>query len=154
MSYLVDSNVYIHAFRDAGFGESIRLFHRQNLPRLVLSAVVVHELLVGSATPGKERSLRKGLIEPFQVRQRLHVPARQTWEMAASIDRRLRKRTDLQSKLGTRSFLNDMLIASSARELGATILTENLLDFSVIASVLDIQVSDIELYRVARGPQV
>jgi predicted nucleic acid-binding protein len=142
MIYLVDSNVYIHSFRDTGFGESIRRFHQKNLPRLVLSAVVVHELLVGSANAAKERALRKGILEPFRVRQRLHVPARQTWEMAASIDRRLRKRKDLQSKLHTRSFLNDMLIAASARELGAIILTENREDFSIIASVLDIRYVD------------
>jgi len=66
-------------------------------------------------------------------------PARQTWEMAATVDRRLRKRMNLESKLETRSFANDMLIAASARELGAIILTENTADFSIIASVLDIR---------------
>ena len=142
MIYLFDSNVYVHAFRDPEFGASIRRFHQKNLPRLVLSAVVVHELLVGSANAAKEQALRKGIVEPFRVRRRLHVPARQTWEMAANIDRRLRKRKDLQSKLRTRSFLNDMLIAASARELGALIITENLADFSLIASVLDIQYMD------------
>ena len=45
----------------------------------------------------------------------------------------------LESKLQTRSFANDILIAASARELGAIILTENSADFSIIASVLDIQ---------------
>ena len=37
---------------------------------------------------------------------------------------------------------NDMLIAASARELGAVILSENRRDFSVIASVLDIHCVD------------
>jgi len=46
---------------------------------------------------------------------------------------------NLESKLETRSFANDMLIAASARELGAIILTENTADFSIIASVLDIR---------------
>ncbi len=100
---------------------------------------MVHELLVGAANAAKERSLRRGLVEPFRARQRLHVPARQTWEMAAAVDLRLRKRTSLESKLLTRSFGNDILIAASARELGAIILTENSEDFSIIASVLDIQ---------------
>jgi len=139
MIHLIDSNVYIHGFRDSAFGESLRQFHRKQLPRMVLSAIVVHELLVGAENAAKEKSLRRGLIAPFRTRQRLHVPARQTWEMAASIDLRLRKRADLASKLQTRSFANDMLIAASARELGATILTENSDDFSIIASVLDIR---------------
>ena len=139
MIHLIDSNVYIHAFRDSAFGETLRRFHHKHLPQLVLSAVVVHELLVGAANTTKERSVRRGLLEPFSARQRLHVPARQTWEMAATVDRRLRKRMNLESKLETRSFANDMLIAASARELGAIILTENTADFSIIASVLDIR---------------
>jgi len=139
MIHLIDSNVYIHAFRDSAFGEALRQFHRKRLPHLVLSVVVVHELLAGAANAARERLLRRGLIEPFRTRQRLHVPARQTWEMAASIDRRLRKHKNLQSKLQTRSFANDILIAASARELGAIILTENSADFGIIASVLDIR---------------
>jgi predicted nucleic acid-binding protein len=59
--------------------------------------------------------------------------------MAASVDLRLRRQANLASKLQTRSFANDILIAASARELGAIILTENSDDFSLIGSVLDIQ---------------
>jgi predicted nucleic acid-binding protein len=137
--YLVDSSVYIHGFRDAAFGESLRRFHKKHLPHLVLSAVVVHELLVGAATVRHERSLRRGIVEPFRARQRLHVPARHTWELAASVDRRLRKSPNLASKLRTRSFSNDMLIAASAREVGAVILTDNREDFGIISRVLDIR---------------
>lgn len=139
MMYLVDSSVYIHGFRDAAFGEALRDFHKQHLPHLVLSAVVVHELLVGSATSRKAQSLRRGMVQPFQARQRVHVPARHTWELAAAVDRRLRKRPALAAKLRTRSFANDLLIAASAREVGAVILTENLDDFGLISSVLDIR---------------
>jgi predicted nucleic acid-binding protein len=139
MIHLIDSNVYIHAFRHSTFGESLREFHRQHLPRLILSAVVVHELLVGADNQTKERSLKRGIVEPFRARRRLHAPSYQTWETAANIDARLRKQTDLRSKLQTRSFANDILIAASARELGAIILTENSDDFAIIASVLDIR---------------
>ncbi len=139
MIQLIDSNVYIHGFRDSAFGETLRQFHQKHLPHLVLSVVVAHELLVGTANATRERSLRRGLVEPFRTRQRLHVPGRQTWEMAAKIDRGLRKRMSLESKLHTRSFANDILIAASARELGALIVTENSADFSIIASVLNIR---------------
>src|SRR6266571_4719118 len=60
MIHLIDSNVYIHAFRDSAFGEQLRRFHQRHLPRLVLSSVVVHELLVGAANAAKERLLRRG----------------------------------------------------------------------------------------------
>ena len=137
--YLVDSNVYIRGFRDRVFGESLRQFHRTYLPQLVLSAVVVHELLVGAATSRKEQTLRRQLVEPFRARHRLHAPARRTWELTADVDRRLRKRPSLASKLQTRAFFNDMLIAASARELGAVVLTENREDFEIISSVLDVR---------------
>jgi len=131
MIHLIDSNVYIHGFRDSAFGETLRQFHQKHLPHLVLSAVVAHELLVGAANAARERLLRRGLVEPFRTRQRLHVPAWQTWEMAANIDLRLRKRIEnaFGPKLQTRSFANDILIAATARELGAIILTDNSADF-------------------------
>jgi hypothetical protein len=59
--------------------------------------------------------------------------------LAADVDRRLRRRPALAAKLRTRSFANDLLIAASARELGAVILTENMDDFGLISSVLDIR---------------
>ena len=139
MMYLVDSSVYIHGFRETAFGESLRQFHKQHLPHLVLSVVVAHEILVGAATSRKWQAFHRGIVEPFRARRRLHVPAASIWELAASVDRRLRKRPDLASKLGTRSFFNDMLIAASARNLGATVITENAEDFGLISTVLDIQ---------------
>ena len=138
MIHLVDSNVYVHAFRDPAFGECLRRFHRQHLATLVLSVVVAHELAVGAATSSKERTWLRNFVEPFRVRQRLHVPARQTWELAAQVDRRLRRRAAFTSRLRSRSFGNDLLIAASARELGAVILTENVKDFAAISAVIDI----------------
>ena len=138
MIYLVDSNVYVHAFRDPVFGERLRQFHQQHAATLVLSAVVARELAVGALAPSKERALLRNLVEPFRVRRRLHVPARQTWELAARLDRRLRRRAALTSRLRSRSFGNDLLIAASARELGAVILTENSKDFAAISTVIDI----------------
>jgi len=138
MIYLIDSNVYVHGFRDIAFGTELRKFHHRNLPYLVLSAVVVHELLVGAVTAADERSLRRGIVEPFRLRQRLHVPVRQTWDLATRIDKRLRKRKNLNSKLHSRSFFNDVMIAASAREIGAILVTENREDFGIISEVVDI----------------
>jgi predicted nucleic acid-binding protein len=144
MVYLIDSNVYIHAFRDSDFGQSLQEFQRGNLPRLVLSAVVIHELLVGADNNKVERLLRRGLIIPFQTRRRIHVPGRNTWEIAARIDHKLRKKPNLLAKLRTRSFANDILIAASSRELGATILTENVDDFDMIGSAIELRFTTLQ----------
>jgi len=136
--YLLDSNVYIRAFTDLAFGHEFTAFHRTQLPRLVLSAVVASELLVGAATPDRERHLRRGLIEPFRARRRFHTPSWTTWERATAVDRRLRRRAALRTLLQQRSFFHDLLIAASARELGATVVTLNTVHFALIARHLDV----------------
>lgn len=136
--YLLDSNVYIQAFVDSAFGRDFQNFHRAELPRLVLSAVVASELLVGALTPDRERALHRGLLDPFRTRRRLYTPSWSTWELATSIDRRLRRRVALRTRLQQRSFFHDILIAASAREIGATIVTLNTVDFRLIAQHVDI----------------
>lgn len=135
--YLLDSNVYIRAFRDPAFGVALQEFHRCALPRLVLSAVVATELLVGAQRPDRERALRRALIEPFRARRRLVTPGWRTWELVVRLDQSLRKRSANRSRLEQRSFLHDMLIAATARELGATVVTDNVADFALIARHLD-----------------
>ena len=138
--YLLDSNVYIRGFREAGFGHELQAFHRSHLPRLVVSAVVVSELLVGAHTPEGVRALRRTLVEPFRSRNRYLTPGWSTWERASDIDRGLRAHRGHRAKLESRSFFHDILIAATARELGATIVTFNRADFALIGQFVDIDV--------------
>lgn len=137
--YLLDSNIYIRAFLEPGFGTELHSFHRGHLGQLVLSAVVASEILVGAATPARERAVRLGLVEPFRTRRRFHTPSWTTWDRATAIDRRLRRKGGMTSSLAQRSFFNDILIAASARELGATIVTLNRADFQIIGAAVDIE---------------
>ena len=136
--FLLDSNVYIAGFNDPDFGEAFRAFHQKNLPRLILSAVVAHELLVGARDRRRIDALERGLLEPFRSRRRIHVPTLATWNLAADIDRRLRELGSYEGSLTQRSFGNDLLIAATARELGATLVTRNLSDFELIRRVVPI----------------
>ena len=136
--YLIDSNIYIEAFTSADAGRGLQAFHRVHLSRLVLSAVVASELLVGATAAGAERRLRLGLVEPFRARRRLHVPGWATWERATTIDRKLRRRPGFNASLRQRSFFHDILIAATAREIGATIITRNLADFEIIGGAVDL----------------
>jgi predicted nucleic acid-binding protein len=136
--YLIDSNVYIRAFRELEFGRALQEFHRLHVSRLVVSAVVASELLIGAQRPDRERALRRTLIEPFRARRRLVSPTWSTWELVAKIDRGIRARAVNRTKLDQRSFLQDILIAASAREVGATIITENTTDFTLIGRHVDI----------------
>ena len=136
--YLIDSNVYIRAFREAAFGAELQAFHHAALARLVVSAVVTSELLVGAQTPDRERALVRTLVEPFRARRRLLVPSWSTWELAAKIDRGVRRQAANRTRLTQRSFMQDILIAASAREVGATIITENVVDFTLIGRHVEI----------------
>lgn len=139
--YLLDSNVYIRAFTRPADVPDFQSFHRQLLPHILLSSVVVHELLVGATAPDRRRQVEKGLIEPFRTRGRIHTPGLSTWKLAAEGDRRLRALGTYSGSLLQRSFANDLLIAATARELGATILTYNTRDFLLIARVMPLKVA-------------
>ena len=135
--WILDSDVYIRAFNDPDFGAELKRFHADHLPRIILSAVVVFELLAASRNASAERRLRKGLLQPYQSRGRIHVPNHSTWEMAAHFDQRLRKRR-AAGKLAARSLSNDLLIAASACQLGATLVCEDRADLAKIAHLFDI----------------
>ena len=135
--YLLDSNVYIRAFRDQVFGAELQDFHRRALPRLVLSAVVATELLIGAQRADRERAVRRALVEPFRARRRLITPSWSTWQLVARVDRTLRTQAANRSRLTQRSFLHDMLIAATARELSATVITDNVADFGLISRQLE-----------------
>jgi predicted nucleic acid-binding protein len=137
--YLLDSNIYIRAFTRGGEDPAFRAFHQAALPRLILSAVVVHELLVGAQTPAHRRQVERGLIEPFRSRRRVHAPTLGTWALAAQFDRDLRGLGMFSGSLAQRSFANDLLLAATARELGATIVTHNLADFELIGRVTQLK---------------
>ena len=130
---LLDTNIYIRAFNEAAFAAEFAAFQRAALPRLLLSAVVVHELLLGAGTPAERRQVERGLVEPFRSRRRLHVPTLATWQLAAELDGRLRVQRRYAGSLAQRSFGHDLLLAASAREVGATLVTQNLSDFTLIA---------------------
>ncbi len=138
--FLLDSKLYIQAFTRDADPSAFRAFHRATLPQLVLSAVVIHELLAGAQSPGHHRQIL-GLVEPFRVRGRIHVPTLTTWQLAAQLDRDLRGLGGYAGSLRLRSFANDLLLAATARELGATIVTNNLADFRLIARVAPIKVA-------------
>src|SRR5260370_40532661 len=123
--FLLDSNVYIAGFNDAAFGVGFRAFHRTHLPRIVLSAVVMHELLVGARDRRRERLLRRAIIQPFRTRRRIHVPGARTWELAAELHRRPRALGGVEAGPGPRRLADDPLTPARPPEPSATMLTRN-----------------------------
>ena len=98
---------------------------------ITFSSVVLMELLSG-AYDHKEQKLIDQIKNNFAV---ITVTERQ-WYVAGNIMRKLRvdKKID---PLRIKSLLADILIAVSARDIGAVLITKNEKDFKLISEVLD-----------------
>lgn len=119
---LLDTAVYIENIRSGRF--TFRLLHDPFVIRY--SSVVLHELLRGARTVTE----RKFVLELSQRCQVL-MPTEQQWLKAAEILSRLRRREHYEAaKLRELAF--DVLIALSARSIGASVITTNHADFLAI----------------------
>ncbi len=126
---LLDTSIYIENFRSGRF--TFRLVHSPFIIRC--SAVVLHELLRGAQT----RAERKFVFELSRHCQVL-TPTEQQWLKAADLLQRLRHREHYDAtKL--RELACDVLIALSASDIGAAVITTNHADFRAIQKEVPFQ---------------
>ncbi|MDP3111990.1 MAG: PIN domain-containing protein [Thermodesulfovibrionales bacterium] len=102
-----------------------RLYH------ITFSSVVLMELLSG-AYDAKEQKLIEQIKNNFTV---ISITERQ-WYVAGNIMLKLRKGKKVDP-LRIKSLLADILIAISARDIGAVLITRNEKDFKLIQEALD-----------------
>lgn len=133
--YVLDTNLYIYADRDPEKAEELSAFYAGLLPFTYLHATVVQELLAGAVDPKREALVRASLIAPFEKRSRIVTPGYGTWRRSGEILAALVRERVISPGGFSRSFLNDVLIAASCRELGLTLVTANQEDFARIRQV-------------------
>jgi predicted nucleic acid-binding protein len=134
---VIDTNVYIDWF-NAGRHEDL-LFQPGAIKHL--SAVVLMELRAGAFSTADRRLV--GRIESaFAKAGRILVPSRDVFADAGDALRRLHTDHDFQRDGG--SIVNDVLIALSARAIGATVVTQNGRHYRAIQSVRSFQLVVIE----------
>jgi len=119
---VLDTSVYIENFRTGCF--AFRVLQSPFIIRC--SSVVLHELLRG-ARPGIERRFVMDLARCCQVL----TPTEAHWMEAADILNGMRKR-DHYDVTKIRELAFDVLIALTARSVGATLITCNETDFQAI----------------------
>jgi predicted nucleic acid-binding protein len=130
MKVLLDTNVYITALRSPAERARFRTTFFPLLPATVLSAVVVYELSV-SASDLRTRDLLSEFVSPMERAGRVVTPVFEDWQAAANVVSAIaRKDAACKSKLPL--LLNDVLIALSARRIGAQVVTYNGKDFRLI----------------------
>ena len=126
---VIDTNIYIDWF-NAGRHEDF-VFQRDAVKHL--SAVVLMELRAG-ALSARDRRLVQRVESAFQKAGRVLVPTRAVFIEAGDALRRLH--TSRSYRIETsRSIVNDVLIALSARSIGATVVTQNERDYRAIQTV-------------------
>ena len=119
---ILDTLVYIENFRTDRF--AFRLLQAPYVIRC--SAVVLHELLRG-ARPGLERRFVTDLMNRCQI----ITPTETHWIHAGELLNVMRRRQHYEgNKLRELAF--DVLIALTARSIGATLSTHNQTDFQAI----------------------
>lgn len=126
---VLDTNLYID-WLNAGEHEDV-LFQ----PGIVkfLSAVVMMELLAG-AFSARDRRVLHSIFTAFIRLGRILTPSTATYREAGDVLRQLQARHGYDPGR-SHSLGNDVLIALSARSIGATVMTQNKRDFLAIQSV-------------------
>ena len=126
---VIDTNLYMD-WLNAGRHE-VALFQRDAVK--YLSAVVMLELYAGAFSPSDRRIVRS-LVSAFDRAGRILVPSDTILEDAGHTLRALQESRGYRVT-GSLSLVNDVLIALSARAIGATVLTSNARDFAAIRGV-------------------
>ena len=142
MKYLLDTNVYLGAVRSEEKRARFRQTFFPLIPATYLSAVVAYELAV-SARDRRTQSLVREFVRPMEQTGRVVTPTFSDWTTAAEIITAIAdKERGWRSKLP--GLLNDVLMATSARQIGATLLTYNRDDFLLIRRHLDFSLRVLE----------
>jgi predicted nucleic acid-binding protein len=135
---VIDTNIYIDWF-NAGRHEDV-LFQRDAVKHL--SAVVLMELRAG-AFAVRDRRLVQRVESAFEKAGRILLPSRRVFVEAGDVLRRLQARQGFHLAT-SHSIVNDVLIALSARSIGATVATQNEGHYRAIQAVSPFQLVVID----------
>jgi predicted nucleic acid-binding protein len=131
--YVLDTNCFVDAARDAIARARLEAFSLHAAPGLYLSAVVAAELRAGA---GRSRTaLERVVLGPYIRRGRLLTPSAHSWEALGTTLATFAEQEGLVPSQTRRSFVFDILIAHSCRESGAILVSANTRDLERIARV-------------------
>jgi tRNA(fMet)-specific endonuclease VapC len=117
------------------------------LPQTYLSAVVIQELYTGALDPIGERLVEMS-VRQTEKTSRIVIPTYRDWEQTGKTLAQISKQEPNQRSRIPR-LVNDVLLALSAIQIGATLYTFNGGDFGLIARYrnFSLEILDVELQR-------
>ena len=126
---LFDTNVYVAALREGVRGAAFARI-RESAPRTFLASVVSAELRAG-AVDQTGRSVVLELTDRFDRLGRIVTPEARSWSLAGDVLGDIRRREPgMRDKIAR--LWNDALIALSARQISASVVTGNVGDFELL----------------------
>jgi predicted nucleic acid-binding protein len=130
--YVVDTQLFIDAFRDRAANEALQQFHHGFARFEYLSAIVAQELRAGVRRPADRTALETNVLAIFARANRTIAPSAASWHRSGDLLSAMARREGLQVDRVSKAFANDLLLALSCREAGCVLVTANRRDFERI----------------------
>jgi predicted nucleic acid-binding protein len=130
--YVLDTQLFIDAFRDAAANETLQRFHRAFAPFEYFSVVVAQELRAGVRRHQDRKALERNVLAVFERAGRTFAPSASVWHRSGDVLSDMAKKEGLEIGRLSKSFANDVLLALSCREAGCVLVTDNERDFQRI----------------------
>jgi predicted nucleic acid-binding protein len=133
--FVLDTNCFVDASRRDDEAAAFAEFCARAAPGLYLSTVVAAELRAGAGSAKDRRTLERHVLSPYLRRGRVLNPSPAAWDALGTTLAALVEEDGLVLREVRRSFVFDILIARSCREIGATLVSRNSTDLLRIAKV-------------------
>ena len=130
--YVLDTQLFINAFRDPVANEALRQFHRAYSPFEHFSVIVAQELLAGVRRPQDRKALERHVLKVFTRAGRMLTPSADAWRRSGDLLSAMARQEGLEIARISKAFANDVLLALSCREAGCVLVTDNERDFQRI----------------------
>ena len=132
---MLDTNCFVDASRTDAEAAAFAEFCAWAAPSLYLSTVVAAELRAGAGGGNARHTLERQILSPYVRRGRVVNPSPAAWEELGRTLATLVEDEGLVLRDVRRSFVFDILIARSCREMGAILVSRNVSDLSRIGKV-------------------
>ncbi len=130
MPLLLDTNIYLFALRSEAGASYFRHHFLPQVFRTHLSSVVAEELYAGALDVAAVRLVER-YVGAIERAGRVVTPTFEDWKEAGKLVAQI-TRKEPGRKLKVQQMLNDILLALSARRIGAQLFTLNREDFLLI----------------------
>ena len=130
--YVLDTQLFINAFRDPVANQALQQFHRAFSPFEHFSVIVAQELRAGVQRPQDRKALERNVLKVFQRANRTVTPSADAWHRSGDLLAEMARQEGLEIARVSKAFANDVLLALSCREAGCVLVTDNERDFQRI----------------------